>query len=83
LQAKLLMVEGKLQREGEVVHVIVKRCYDLSKFLRGLSGGNEDIPQMKLSRADERSAPVSDSRMRTEIKETPQKKIYPAARNFK
>lgn len=83
LQAKLLMVEGKLQREGEVVHVIVKRCYDLSKFLRGLSGGNEDIPQMKLSRADERSAPVSDSRVRTEIKETPQKKIYPAARNFK
>ena len=31
------MVEGKLQREGEVVHVIVKKCYDLSKLLRGLT----------------------------------------------
>jgi error-prone DNA polymerase len=28
------MVEGKLQREGEVIHVIVERCYDLSKLLR-------------------------------------------------
>lgn len=36
LQARLLMVEGTLQREGEVVHVIVTRCYDLSKFLRQL-----------------------------------------------
>ncbi|WP_142684440.1 error-prone DNA polymerase [Chitinophaga polysaccharea] len=36
LQARLLMVEGTLQREGEVVHVIVTCCYDLSKFLRQL-----------------------------------------------
>jgi error-prone DNA polymerase len=26
-------VEGKLQKEGEVIHVIVKRCYDLSGLL--------------------------------------------------
>lgn len=37
LQSRLIMVEGKLQREGEVVHVIVKRCFDLSKFLRELT----------------------------------------------
>lgn len=37
LTAKLLMVEGKLQREGEVVHVIVQRCFDLSKLLKGLT----------------------------------------------
>jgi error-prone DNA polymerase len=30
------MVEGKLQREGKVVHVIVQRCFDMSKLLRGL-----------------------------------------------
>ena len=28
LQSRLIMVEGKLQREGEVVHVIVRRCHD-------------------------------------------------------
>lgn len=37
LSAKLLMVEGKLQREGEVVHVIVQRCFDLSNLLQGLA----------------------------------------------
>ncbi|MBA3664095.1 MAG: error-prone DNA polymerase [Bacteroidetes bacterium] len=36
LHARLLMVEGKLQKEGEVVHVIVKRCYDLSGLLSPL-----------------------------------------------
>ncbi|HYH57350.1 MAG TPA: OB-fold nucleic acid binding domain-containing protein, partial [Anseongella sp.] len=36
LGARLLMVEGKLQREGEVVHVIVKRCFDLSGLLLDL-----------------------------------------------
>ncbi|MNR53454.1 hypothetical protein D3C85_1734760 [compost metagenome] len=30
------MVEGKLQKEGEVIHVVVKQCYDLSGLLQGL-----------------------------------------------
>lgn len=33
LHSKLLMVEGKLQREGEVTHVIVRRCCNLSALL--------------------------------------------------
>jgi error-prone DNA polymerase len=36
MQAKLIMVEGKLQKEGAVVHVIVSGCYDMSGLLRGL-----------------------------------------------
>lgn len=45
LGSKLLMVEGRLQREGEVVHVIVQRCFDLSKLLKGLTEAeNEDHP---------------------------------------
>jgi error-prone DNA polymerase len=36
LRAKLLMVEGKLQREGEVTHIVVRHCYDLSGLLQGL-----------------------------------------------
>ena len=35
LQSTLLMVEGKLQREGEVIHVIVRRCFNFNKLLRG------------------------------------------------
>src|SRR5258706_9401603 len=30
IQSRLLMVEGKLQREGEVIHVIVQRCHNFS-----------------------------------------------------
>jgi len=33
------MIEGKLQVEGEVIHVIVEKCYDLSKMLKKLSTG--------------------------------------------
>jgi error-prone DNA polymerase len=36
LQSKLLMVEGTLQREGEVIHIIVQCCYNFSKLLRYL-----------------------------------------------
>lgn len=58
LQARLLMVEGKLQREGEVVHVIVRRCFDLTRLLGDLvQRKQEDLPILTLSRSDEKSAP--------------------------
>src|SRR6185369_10788503 len=37
LQSKLIMVEGKLQIEGEVIHVVVQRCHNFSKLLRSLT----------------------------------------------
>jgi error-prone DNA polymerase len=37
LPARLLMVEGKLQKVGEVIHVILSSCNDVSKLLRGLT----------------------------------------------
>jgi error-prone DNA polymerase len=83
LQSRLLMVEGKLQREGEVVHVIVKRCYNLSKFLQGLTKNeDEDPPLLTLSRADERSALPAENR-KTHALENSQKDVYPVGRNFK
>ena len=33
LHSRLLMVEGRLQREGKVVHVIVSKCFDFTKML--------------------------------------------------
>lgn len=36
LQSTLLMVEGKLQVEGEVIHVLVRACYNLSSLFRKL-----------------------------------------------
>ncbi len=33
VHSRLLMVEGKVQKEGDVIHIVVKKCYDLSGFL--------------------------------------------------
>jgi error-prone DNA polymerase len=33
VHCRLLMVEGKVQKEKEVIHVVVRKCYDLSALL--------------------------------------------------
>ncbi|HEY4286514.1 MAG TPA: error-prone DNA polymerase [Puia sp.] len=43
LQSRLLMVEGTLQREGEVIHVIAKSCHNLNSLLRHLSNPQPEI----------------------------------------
>ncbi len=59
LQSRLLMVEGQLQVEGEVIHVIVKRCYNLTKLLHKLTEVmEEDLPLLTLARGDETSIPA-------------------------
>lgn len=73
VQSRLLMVEGKLQIEGEVIHVVVKRCFNLTGLLSKLTTkGNEDIPVMTLARADETTSPIPDAR-----------NIFHKGRNFK
>lgn len=38
LGSKLLMVEGKVQREGQVVHIVVQRCHNYNGLLQHLHG---------------------------------------------
>jgi error-prone DNA polymerase len=85
LQSKLLMVEGKLQREGEVIHVIVQKCFDLSKLLKQLTAmKSENLPLLTLSRADEKTdVPYNAINRKTQVREIVQKEIFAAARNFK
>jgi error-prone DNA polymerase len=80
LQSKLIMAEGTLQIEGEVIHVIVKRCHNFSKLLRHLTPSqNENESVLTLSRADEKSIPTH-----AQNKENTARKIaFPEARNFK
>ncbi len=55
VQARLLMVEGKLQIEGEVIHVIVNHCYNLSSLLQNMTEDkNVETALSTLSRADEK-----------------------------
>lgn len=83
LQSRLLMVEGKLQIEGEVIHVIVNACYDLSKLLHHLSTSKrEDIPVLTLSRADQTPSAIYPDQKRKGSKII-QKEIFPKGRNFR
>ncbi len=85
LQSKLLMVEGKLQKEGEVIHVIVQQCFDLSKLLSSLTAtGKQDLPLMTLSRADEKSIPAhAEKNNNKDPAEMLQKDVFYGGRNFK
>ena len=42
LQSQLIMVEGKLQIEGEVIHVIVSCCHNFTRLLRDLTPSQEE-----------------------------------------
>jgi error-prone DNA polymerase len=59
LQSRLLMVEGKLQVEAEVIHVIVQRCFNMTRLLRRLTDvADDELPILTLARADETSIPA-------------------------
>ncbi len=81
LQSKLIMVEGKVQIEGEVIHVIVKRCYDFSKLLRHLTASKKEDPNvLTLARPDEISIPAHAQHLESKEKH---EAIFPGARNFR
>ena len=79
IQSRLLMVEGKLQVEGEVIHVVVSRCYNMNFLLKKLSAVNlEELPLLSLSRGDETTDPAPEQK-RGSLK----REIFDKGRNFK
>ena len=82
LQSKLIMVEGKLQIEGEVIHVIVRKCYDLSRLLRHLTPANSETPNVQtLAFPDETSIPPGINKQSLVRKKG--EEVIPGARNFR
>jgi error-prone DNA polymerase len=82
IQSRLLMVEGKVQKEGEVIHVVVQRCFDVSALLRTLTGQMKGELAVAVSRADEKTA-VRDARTEGAGQKAEQAKIWSEGRNFK
>lgn len=84
LQSRLLMVAGKLQREGEVIHVVVQQCYNLSHLLRKLiPSGDEDPEVLALCRADEKDGEMHPAGDRRDVqKKVVQGTLFPS-RDFK
>jgi error-prone DNA polymerase len=82
IQSKLLMIEGRLQREGEVIHVITKSCHNFSSLLYKLVPDASQLPALEtVSRADEKTDPaLMQNRKATAFQ---QPKLFPDGRNFK
>ncbi len=68
LRASLLLAEGKLQREGLVIHVVADRLVDLSEQLEALRDRPRELEATPfantLARADEVKRPGHDHRER-------------------
>ncbi|WP_346237040.1 error-prone DNA polymerase [Niabella insulamsoli] len=84
LQSKLLIVAGRVQREGQVTHVVVKNCYNGAAYLQALVAPEEPSPQvLTLCRADEKDGAMhSKEGGRVAQKKTIQGTLFPS-RDFK
>ncbi|MFL5740867.1 MAG: error-prone DNA polymerase [Flavisolibacter sp.] len=69
LQSKLIMVEGRLQREGDVIHVIASCCHDLTKWLRVLHRPENVATKI----------PTLEFNQKNDVK----KDVFPGSRNFR
>jgi error-prone DNA polymerase len=77
VRARLLMVEGRLQKEGEVTHVVVRSCYDESGLLQKLGVTEEVLEELKRTEA-KKPVKAEDFKKHTGV----QMEIFPKGRNF-
>jgi error-prone DNA polymerase len=81
LHARLLMVEGVVE-QTQVTHIIVKRIFDITKLLGGLTAiRNDKQPVLTLSRADEKAAPFIP--MDKPLKSQQAENVIHKGRNFR
>ena len=76
--ARLMLISGRIQRAGDIVHVVAEALEDLSGDLAFLSEG--DMP-VALSRADEVARPVRDPVIATRTHPR-NVRIIPKSRDF-
>lgn len=78
VHSRLLMVEGKVQKEGEVIHVIAKKCFDLT----GLLGSLGD-PETKASENLTDTWELSGHSEEQELELMDPKSVFFGGRNFR
>ncbi|WP_199117775.1 error-prone DNA polymerase [Pedobacter sp. ASV28] len=83
IQARLFMVEGKVQIEGEVIHVIADKCFNLSSLLKNMAIDRDKEPNvLTLSRSDENNGPYMHNQ-KTVAQKTEPEDIFYKGRNFR
>lgn len=79
LQSTFIMLQGHLQIEGEVIHIIVQRCYNLSKMLRQLAPGSNETPNVtSFAFPDRLPEPI-----KKDVQKENTENVFPGSRNFK
>ena len=77
-----LMAEGNLQVEGEVIHVIVTQCFDVSKLLRPFTKSDgEQQSLLTVSRSDKKPDPPPPNANK-QRQESRQQKTLPRRKKF-
>lgn len=64
LQSRLLMVDGKLQIEGEVIHVVVQKCHNMNSLMRVAAAGRDIGSVYKPARPDEKDTGAAEKEKR-------------------
>ena len=83
-RSTFLMVEGKVQIEGKVIHVIAHKCADFTGMLKQLSKDKSDPEKMQtFSRADERNDLYVANNKREGSAKPVQGNLFPGSRDFK
>ncbi len=77
VHSRFLMVEGKLQKEGEVIHVIVSRCYDLTGLLMPLNNSEARVSEDQSQDHDMSRYPGAEKVLKAE-----QGDVFYSGRNF-
>ncbi|WP_231424228.1 MULTISPECIES: error-prone DNA polymerase [Pedobacter] len=84
LHSRLLMVEGRLQREGQIVHVIVSKCFDFTKMLGKLVQREvDDLPVLRSNQSDEKAASYTSEDKQAQVRKKAPKEAFHGGRNFK
>jgi error-prone DNA polymerase len=84
LSSSILCVEGRVQKESEVTHIIVTRCYDYSRLLSLLNPSVADrARQLKNSNAAKKIDPYAEAYFGDEPLDDHGKRVFPKSRNFR
>jgi error-prone DNA polymerase len=83
LSSSILCVEGRIQKEGDVTHIIVSKCHDYSRLLSLLTPTAADrAKQIKNSQAARKIDPYAEAYFEDRV-EDEGKRVFPKSRNFR
>ncbi len=74
VQSRLMMAEGRLQREGNVIHIVVHRCYNMNHLLQDMA-----IPEQAPLPATQKAAKAATNKEPKVV----QADIFYGGRNFR